>query len=104
MGSPPTLGSRRFSSAQRLSSVLRAAHVPRERRGAPAAATDGVLLRERTAAGVTPSRQRILEARSAGLGTAARQHHWRVRRRVPAEVVATTFARRSRHLDDTVVR
>jgi len=41
MGSPPTLGSRRFSSAQRLSSVLRAASVPRERRGAPAAATDG---------------------------------------------------------------
>jgi len=35
-------------------------------------------LRERTAAGVTPSRQRISEARSAGLGTAACQHHWRV--------------------------
>ena len=29
---------------------------------------------------MTPSRQRISEARSAGLGTAACQHHWRVRR------------------------
>ena len=39
------------------------------------------ILKERTAAGVTPSRERISEARSAGLGTAACQHHWRVRRR-----------------------
>jgi len=30
------------ASPQRLSSVLRAAYVPRERRGAPAAATEGV--------------------------------------------------------------
>jgi len=36
------------------------------------------ILKERPAAGVTPSRQRIPEARSAGLGTAACLHHWRV--------------------------
>jgi hypothetical protein len=38
------------------------------------------LLKERVAAGVTPLRQRCERRGSAGLGTAACQHHWRVRR------------------------
>jgi len=39
----------------------------------------GCILKERSAAGVTPSRQRCERRASAGLGTAACQHHWRVR-------------------------
>jgi hypothetical protein len=38
------------------------------------------VLKERVAAGVTPSRQRCERRGSAGLGTAACQHHWRVGR------------------------